>query len=60
MASVPSEAQLCLLGESLSSGSPGKAPDTECCVSVGNNDGEAHTRRSWAAMRQLEGIEPMK
>ena len=37
MASMPSKAQLCLLGESLSSGSPGKAPDTECCASVGNN-----------------------
>ena len=57
-ASAPSEAQLCLLGESSSSGSRGKAPGTECCVSVGNNEGEAYTRRSWAAMRQRKGIEP--
>jgi hypothetical protein len=58
IATAPSEARLCLLGESPSSGSPGKAPGTECCVSVGNNEGEAYTRRSWAAMRQREGIEP--
>jgi hypothetical protein len=57
-ASAPSKARLCLLGESPSSGSPGKAPGTECCVSAGNNVGEAYTRRSWAAMRQREGIEP--
>ena len=58
VASAPSEARLCLLGESPSSGSPGKAPGTECCVSDGNIVGEEYTRRSWAAMRQREGIEP--
>jgi hypothetical protein len=58
IASAPSEARLCLLGERPSSGSPGKAPGTECCVSDGNIVGEAYTSRSWAAMRQREGIEP--
>lgn len=56
--SAPSEARLCRWGESPHSGSPGKAPDIECCVGLGNDVNEAYTGRSWATMRKREGNEP--
>ena len=45
VASAPSKARLCQLGESPSPGSPGQAPGTECCGSVGNGTVEAYTGR---------------
>jgi hypothetical protein len=45
VASAPSEARLYPLEEESSTESPGQASGTECCVGIGNDDGEAYTRR---------------
>jgi len=56
--SAPSKARLCQSGVGPDPGSPGQAPGTECCVVIGNADGEAYTGSARAAMRKREGIEP--
>jgi hypothetical protein len=45
IASAPSEARLCQSEVDSGTESPGQASGTECCVGIGNDDGEAYTRR---------------